>query len=100
MEQDDKLDEVLAREEERNRQAQVLRELGVEYTHIVKRAVEYEETRMPVWAWDDVLTYPAKLVKLVVVGIIRVAPRVGSRRYYLLADRDATKAALETLAGR
>jgi hypothetical protein len=46
------------------------------------------------WEWFDVETHPAKLIRLVTEGIVRVNFKSNSSTCYLLKERQAVKTAL------
>jgi hypothetical protein len=71
-----------------------------EYEDIIKRAVEEEEKNKNNhnylgWEWDKVRAYPARLMKLVTVGIARINYKSNRYTSYLLENREAVKEALK-----
>ena len=77
-----------------------LRTAGPAYQQILKEAVRQEDANLANpnylgWEWHEVRAYPARLMKLVVAGIITINYKSNSSSCYLLVDRAATKAAVE-----
>lgn len=52
------------------------------------------------WEWYHVETHPAKLVRLVTSGIVRVNFKSNSATCYLFKDREAARKALNRFASR
>ena len=69
------------------------------YRTILEKAVDIEEKNANPnwlgWEWYEVRAYPAQLVKLVITGVTDVNFKSNSSTNYLLADREATKQALQ-----
>ena len=71
-----------------------------EYASILRRIVEVEEhppddiVRTYGWEWHHVGVHPARLVKLVGEGIIKVTYKSRKYTHYKLVDRDAVKRVL------
>ena len=70
-----------------------------EYEDILRRAVEEEEKNRNSnylgWGWDQVRAYPARLMKLVTVGIAKINYKSNRYTFYLLENREAVKEALK-----
>lgn len=76
-----------------------LQTAGPEYEHILLEAIHQEEANKDNphylgWEWHEVKAYPARLMKLVVAGIIRINYKSNTATCYLLTDRAGTAAAL------
>jgi hypothetical protein len=70
-----------------------------QYRKTLEMAISNEEQntdnqRYLGWTWFDVETHPAKLVRLVTEGIVRVNFRSNSSTHYMLKERQAAKTAL------
>ena len=79
--------------------SQFIRE-NPKYRTILEKAVDFEERNATNpnwlgWEWYEVRAYPAQLVKLVIAGVTDVKFKSNSSTNYLLADREATKQALQ-----
>lgn len=70
------------------------------FRSILEAAVSHEEAHAADpnylgWEWHDVRAYPARLMKLVVEGVISVNFKSNSTTAYKLVDRAQTKSDLD-----
>lgn len=74
--------------------------LKPEYLKTLQLAVQKEEENLSNkqylgWQWFDVETHPAKLVRLVTSGIIKINFKSNNGTNYLLKNRESVKRAIK-----